>query len=217
LTLVASFLYAAVQVLYKKYFALPNEPTEADAVASSPLAIYRSLSLTDDLDEATQEATLPNQEEDEELTASNDTLGSDAMIHALPFGLYPNFITSLVGITTLLVAWPLPLLLLSPSTLREAVTSSPAEVSSLQIALSITAIALTGLTWNAGYLILLGIWGPVITSVGNLLTIILMLIVESIFVESAPTPSLMGILGCGMIASGFAVLVWEVIGPGRTR
>jgi hypothetical protein len=217
LTLLASFLYAAVQVLYKKYIALPNEATEADAVASSPLAIYRPLAVTDDLDEATQDTTVPTQEGEGDLMASNDTLPSERSSHPLPFGLYPNFITSLVGITTLLVAWPLPVLLSSTSSLPSAISPPPAEGSSLQIALSIAAIALAGLTWNAGYLILLGIWGPVITSVGNLLTIILMLVVESIFVESTPTPTFVGILGCGMIAGGFAVLVWEVVGPGRTR
>jgi len=216
LTLVASFIYAAVQVLYKKYIALPDEPTEADAVVSSPLSVYRPLTGTEDVDEVPRDAIVPSQDGDEDIQAPNDV---ERTVHPLPFGLYPNFITSLVGIATLLLAWPLPLLLSpSPPSPQSAVfTSSLAEPSSLHIALSITAIALAGLTWNAGYLILLGIWGPVITSVGNLLTIVLMLAVESIFVDSAPTPSLVGVLGCGMIAGGFAVLVWEVVGPGRVR
>lgn len=217
LTLLASFLYATVQVLYKKYIALPNEATEADAAASSPLAIYRPIAATDDLDEATQDATVPSQEGEDDLMTSNGTLPLERTTHPLPFGLYPNFITSLVGITTLLVAWPLPLLLSPTSSSSSSIAPPAAEGTFLQIAFSVTAIALTGLIWNAGYLILLGIWGPVITSVGNLLTIILMLVVDSIFVESTQTPSLVGIIGCGMIAGGFAVLVWEVVGPGRTR
>ena len=207
LTLLASVIYAAMQVLYKKYIALPSEPTEVDAI-SSPLASYQPIGAADDLDGPIPEAAVSAQDEEDEITIGENVL------EALPFGLYANFITSLVGLTTIVVAWPLPVFLSPPSTLQPA-TEAGASSLSLQIALSIIAIALSGLTWNAGYLILLGIWGPVITSVGNLLTIILMLIVESLFVEAAPTPSFTGILGCGMIAGGFAVLVWEVVGPGR--
>lgn len=207
LTLLASFIYATVQVLYKKYIALANEPTEADAV-SSPLVTYQPLSATDDHDGGIPDTSVPSQDGEDEIDTLPLQRGGG---EALPFGLYPNFITSLVGITTIFIAWPLPLFLSTPQPAQDPGTTS----SSMQIVLSILAIALSGLTWNAGYLVLLGIWGPVITSVGNLLTIVLMLIVESIFVKSAPTPSLVGILGCGMIAGGFAVLVWEVMGPGR--
>lgn len=208
LTLSASVIYATVQVLYKKYISLPNEPTEADAV-SSPLETYRPIAVTEDVEGA---IPVPTQDEEEELSLIEETMGpAPERAEALPFGLYPNFITSLVGVTTILIAWPLPLFLSTPST--QSMTDAPSP--SLQITLSIMAIALSGLAWNAGYLVLLGIWGPVITSVGNLLTIVLMLIVESIFVESAPTPNLAGVIGCGMIAGGFAVLVWEVVGPGR--
>ncbi|KIM28411.1 hypothetical protein M408DRAFT_69793 [Serendipita vermifera MAFF 305830] len=208
LTLLASVIYATVQVLYKKYISLPNEPTEADAV-SSPLETYRPIAITEDVEGA---VPVPTQDEEDELSLIEETLGpAPERAEALPFGLYPNFITSLVGVTTILIAWPLPLFLSTPST--QSMTDAPSP--SLQITLSIMAIALSGLAWNAGYLVLLGIWGPVITSVGNLLTIVLMLIVESIFVESAPTPNLAGVIGCGMIAGGFAVLVWEVVGPGR--
>jgi len=52
-------------------------------------------------------------------------------------------------------------------------------------------------------------WGPVLISVGNLLTIVLMLLVE-VTIMDAPLPNLKAILGCGMIAGGFGVLLWSI-------
>ncbi|CCA71397.1 hypothetical protein PIIN_05337 [Serendipita indica DSM 11827] len=207
LTLIASVVYALVQVLYKKYIALPHEPAEGigldddtEREVSSPLVTYRPLFNEEggEMDETMQDGFVEASEEVEE-----ERRQLEKAELALPFGLYPNFITSLAGVTTLFSLWVLPVFLSDPSK-EKAATGSP-----LAIVLSISAIALAGLTWNAGYMVLLSIWGPVLTSVGNLLTIVLMLVVETVLM-AAPSPSGWSILGCGMIAMGFGILAWEL-------
>ena len=51
--------------------------------------------------------------------------------------------------------------------------------------------------------------GPVLVSVGNLLTIVLMLLVD-VFLMEGVLPTGWSMLGCGMIAGGFGVLAWDV-------
>jgi len=52
-------------------------------------------------------------------------------------------------------------------------------------------------------------WGPVLVSVGNLLTIVLMFLVDVFLIEGV-LPTGWSMLGCGMIAGGFGVLAWDV-------
>lgn len=75
----------------------------------------------------------------------------------------------------------------------------------------IATIMMAGVIFNAGFMILLGIWGPVIVSVGNLLTIVLVLISDSVFGNGANTITLWGLLGCGMIVGGFAILAIDML------
>lgn len=74
---------------------------------------------------------------------------------------------------------------------------------------SIGGIALGGLLFNSCFMILLGVWGPILTSVGNLLTIVLVLITDILFSHSGVT--LWGILGAVMIVSAFAVLAFDMV------
>lgn len=57
--------------------------------------------------------------------------------------------------------------------------------------------------------ILLGVWGPIVTSVGSLLTIVLTLFSDMIFGTVALT--LGGLVGAGIIVGAFAVLVWDMM------
>ncbi|PVF97310.1 hypothetical protein CPB86DRAFT_785943 [Serendipita vermifera] len=239
LTVLASVLYALVQVLYKKYIALPNEPSEAAVYTeytalgrgetqdgeSSPLVTYQA-PLSPIADRAEDEDSEGRQREqqrqptdsEEPRGVPSDPSSPPPFEETLPFGLYPNFVTSLVGFATLLLFWPLALLdWLSSSSTSSIAVSAVADTSFLdkyEIILSIALIASAGLVWNGGYLVLLALWGPVLSSVGNLLTIVLMLLVE-ILILSAPVPSGWSILGCCMIASGFGLLVWEIMRPNQ--
>ncbi|CAG8684021.1 2775_t:CDS:1, partial [Acaulospora colombiana] len=227
--------------MYKKYIALPNDPSEASVYTeytalgrgetqdgdSSPLVTYRPpLSPTNGRteEEDTEETQRPQQQQQPNESVEAGDVPQDPspppFDETLPFGLYPNFVTSLVGFGTLLLFWPLALLDLlsssSTSSVAVAVARGTSFLDKYEIILSIALIASAGLVWNGGYLILLALWGPVLSSVGNLLTIVLMLLVE-ILILNAPIPSGWSILGCGMIASGFGMLVWEILRPNQSE
>lgn len=57
--------------------------------------------------------------------------------------------------------------------------------------------------------ILLGVWGPILTSVGGLLTIILVFISDVLFVEGFGIITLWNVLGCCMIIGGFTILALD--------
>lgn len=215
-TLLASVLYALVQVLYKKYISLPPTPTGASTHDSSPLATYRRLSTgTGEPDEAVDNdadhhhysnGATPQPEDAEDDPSEIEPEYNPAA--SLPFGLYANFITSLIGVGTLFFLWPLLLL-------SSGQNSAPSPSgSNFDLISSILVLACSGLVFNTTYLILLSIWGPVLISVGNLLTIILMLLVE-VTIMNAPLPNLKAILGCSMIAGGFGVLLWGIKVDGK--
>ncbi|KAG8687465.1 hypothetical protein FRC08_011944 [Ceratobasidium sp. 394] len=75
--------------------------------------------------------------------------------------------------------------------------------------LCVAAIAVSGLTFNAGFMILLSLWGPIVASVGNLLTIVLVMIADVIISRSLSTITLWSLLGSSLIILGFAILVLE--------
>ncbi|KAF8560336.1 hypothetical protein OG21DRAFT_1452331 [Imleria badia] len=182
LTLVASVLYGLYQVLYKKYIALPCDPElTAESGHYQPLPGRANSTL------------------DEETAA---ILRADDIVYPPPFGLHSNLITATIGLCTLLVFWiPIPLLhYYQIETFR-----LPPNGSTL---LAIAGIAASGVVFNAGLMILLGIWGPIVTSVGNLLTIVLTLISDLIFGTVALTYG--GLLGAGMIICAFGILVYDM-------
>ena len=168
LTLVASFGYGLYQVLYKAYAALPSDPE----VASDPM--YEQI---------------PGDAEDE-ATADGTYIDPAEAVYPPPFGFHPNLLTSLLGFATLILMWiPIPFLHWS------GVEVFRAPPNALTV-LSIVGISFGGLGFNAGLMVnvsnehistplrlltlssqvLLGVWGPIIVSVGNLLTIVLVLI-----------------------------------------
>jgi len=57
--------------------------------------------------------------------------------------------------------------------------------------------------------ILLGVWGPIITSVGNLLTIVLVLFADVLFGGGAAI-TIWGLAGSGVIVAAFGILVYDM-------
>ncbi len=125
LTLAASVMYGAYQVLYKLYAALPDDPEVQSDAAYAPLA--RSAEET---------------YEDVESTGTEENA-----ILPLPFGLYPNMLTSAIGICTLLFLWiPIPVL--------NVMDIEPFELPhNLLTYCVILGIAFSGSIFNAGFMV----------------------------------------------------------------
>ncbi|EGO03048.1 hypothetical protein SERLA73DRAFT_176566 [Serpula lacrymans var. lacrymans S7.3] len=183
LTLVASFAYGLYQVLYKKFAALPSDPELA-----SDTSFYEYLSDS--------ESSLV--EEGDEPVISAD----DEIAYPPPFGLHPNLLTGTIGLFTLLTLW-IPIPLLHYYDIEKF--ALPANLRTTGV---IAGIASSGVVFNSGFMILLGVWGPIVTSVGNLLTIVLILLSDVIFGFAAITP--WSLAGAGTIVAAFAVLVYTM-------
>ncbi|KZT65601.1 hypothetical protein DAEQUDRAFT_716388 [Daedalea quercina L-15889] len=185
LSLLASILYGVYQVLYKLYAALPTDPEEL-LDAEPPVDAYTRIPSDDEL------------EEDVVAAVPEPSI-------VPPFGLYPNMLTSFIGLCTFLVLWiPIPILhILGIS--HFALPTSMGQI------LSIVGISLTGVMFNAGFMILLGIWGPIVTSVGSLLTIVMMFVSDIIFGGAAGTVTVWSLLGSGAIVIAFGVLAYDMV------
>lgn len=184
LTLVASFGYGLYQVLYKIYAALPSDPE----VVSDGL--YQEVSGEDGIRGPDPNHDLGSIQED--------------AVYPPPFGFHPNLLTSVMGFFTFILLWiPIPFL-----------HYSGAEIFRLPpnffTVLSISGIALGGVVFNAGFMVLLGIWGPIIVSVGNLLTIVLVLISDCVFGSGTDTLTIWSLLGSGGIVLAFGVLAYDM-------
>ncbi|KAF8898766.1 hypothetical protein BD779DRAFT_1485450 [Infundibulicybe gibba] len=187
LTLVASIIYGLYQVLYKRYAALPSDP---EVVTTD---LYQQIS------------------HDDSATESYGTVGFEEYPDAVyppPFGLHPNMLTSAIGFCTLIILWiPLPILHLLNI---EHFVLPPNAMTTL----AIVGIALSGVVFNAGFMVLLGVWGPVITSVGNLLTIALVFFSDITFGTGAQSITFWSTLGSSVIVAAFGVLAYDVWSKG---
>ncbi|KAF9270197.1 hypothetical protein L218DRAFT_952379 [Marasmius fiardii PR-910] len=185
LTLVASVGYGAYQVFYKKYAALASDP---HAEGLDHPGEYQRLPIADESRRRTSSAS--NEEDVEQV---------------LPFGLHSNFLTSGIGICTLLLLWiPIPILHWTgaePFSLPNSWSTTNA----------IAGIALSGAIFNAGFMILLGLWGPIITSVGGLLTIVLVFI-SDVLLGVTDAFNLWTVTGSTAIVAAFAVLAYDMVG-----
>jgi len=183
LTLVASFGYGLYQVLYKIYAALPSDPE----VASE--GFYQEVPGGDTQD--------PD---------PNHDLGNNPedAVYPPPFGFHPNLLTSLIGFFTFVLLWiPIPFLHYS----GVEIFRLPPDLFTVW---TIAGIALSGMVFNAGFMVLLGLWGPVIVSVGNLLTIVLVLISDCVFGAGIDTLTVWSLLGSGSIVLAFGVLAYDM-------
>ncbi|GLB36132.1 hypothetical protein LshimejAT787_0304200 [Lyophyllum shimeji] len=132
--------------------------------------------------------------------ASSDAAGHRDAIHFPPFGLHANLLTSCIGLLTLTILWlPIPFL--------DYFGGEPFVLPpDAKTVLAIAGIALSG--------VLLGIWGPIITSVGSLLTIVLVFISDMVFGAGAETLTLWSFIGCTVIVTAFGVLAYDMFNRG---
>jgi drug/metabolite transporter (DMT)-like permease len=130
LTLVASIGYGLYQVLYKKYIAMPFDPESKidDAIAYSQIP-----------DGPHTEAALDS--------SPDGFLSVHEAVYPPPFGLYPNLVTSCIGLCTLLVLWiPLPIL----HSIGAEPFSLPTNATTVVV---IAGIASSGVVFNAGLMV----------------------------------------------------------------
>ncbi|KAF5390350.1 hypothetical protein D9757_002965 [Collybiopsis confluens] len=127
-------------------------------------------------------------------------------IPSLPFGLYSNFWTFAIGACTFLFLWiPLPIL-------HWFGVEPFALPGSWSIAFAIAGIALSGAIFNAGFNNLLVLWGPIITSVGGLLTIVLVFF-SDILLGATDSLTPWGVGGSAIIVIAFGVLAYDMLQP----
>ncbi|KAF9787162.1 hypothetical protein BJ322DRAFT_1107239 [Thelephora terrestris] len=194
LTLVGSIGYGLYQVLYKKHIALPSDPGREESSQSSYAPILRaSFDDASDLDPP-----------DEDLALDPQSI-SDTMVFPPPFGLHPNLLTSLVGVLTLLLLWiPLPVL--------HYMGAEPFHwPANWHVALVILGIALSGVVYNAGFMILLGVWGPIIASIGNLMTTVFTFASDVVFGAGLEVVTFWNFMGSVAIVAAFGILVEDLI------
>lgn len=195
LTLVASVGYGLYQVLYKRYIALPSDPEREEPDRSSYVPIPTA--SFDDIEDANALS--------EDVTSGVLIPTIDRIADPPPFGLHPNLLTSLAGILTLLVLWvPLPIL--------HYVGAEPFHwPTDWYVVLVISGIALSGVIFNAGYMILLGVWGPIIASIGNLLTTVLTFASDVIFGAGTEVVTVWNFMGSVAIVVAFGILVEDLV------
>ena len=138
LSLVASVAYGLCQVLYKRYITLPSDPEREESPQSSYVPISRTsfddVSDTDPLDE--------------DSTSGDSQQIPDTITYPPPFALHPNLLTSLTGILTLLFLWmPLPVL-------HYVGAEKFHWPTSWYVTLVISIIALAGVVFNAGSMVI---------------------------------------------------------------
>lgn len=122
-------------------------------------------------------------------------------VPSLPSGLHSNFLVSAIGLATFVLLWfPLPLLHVTGVEKFELPDSA-------YLWGIVAVVAVCGAIYNAGLMMLIGLWGPTTSSVANLLTIGLVAIADALWMGRAP--DLQTVLGAGMICAGFAVLLYE--------
>lgn len=123
--------------------------------------------------------------------------------------LHANLMTSMVGLTTLCLLW-IPIPFLHWSGIEPFQLVHDPTVSCM-----IIGIILTGVLFNAGFMILLGIWGPVVSSVGNLCTLVLIAVVDHTIIGALNSPDpnrtppplgFLSLLGCASILIAFSIL-----------
>ncbi|KAK2461934.1 hypothetical protein APHAL10511_006397 [Amanita phalloides] len=125
-----------------------------------------------------------------------------------PFGLHPNLLTSFVGLLTFIILW-IPLPLLHYYGIEKFRLPDDAKTY-----FAICGIAAGGIVFNAGFMVLLGIWGPITTSVGSLLTNVLVTISDALFGAGIDNFTIWSLVGCSVITAAFGVLAHDMYHKG---
>jgi len=131
LTLVASIGYGLYQVLYKRYAALPFDPKLVGEDHYTPASQIEDTGF----------------EEIEDLGLEQDLLIPESVNYSLPFGLYPNLITSAIGFCTCTVFWILLVIVHFTGVEKFRVPTD------LHTVLCIAGIAASGVLFNAGFMV----------------------------------------------------------------
>ena len=104
LTLIASIGYSAYQVLYKRFVALPSDPDKSisarppQSPVSSTWVGHEPLSTDDNASALSSHSS-----------STHSSSASDGS--TLPLGLYPNLLTSAIGVVTFIALWPILVIL----------------------------------------------------------------------------------------------------------
>ncbi|TFL00890.1 hypothetical protein BDV98DRAFT_549553 [Pterulicium gracile] len=204
LTFIASIAYGLYQVLYKRYAALPSETDTDETGGAGGGAGYQPITSGEhdrELNRQLHSAVGENPWAE----SINNTWGSSTIDEDVPspppFGLHPNFITSSIGLATLVLGAPL-LLAAHYGGIEEF--RMPPDWS---VGAGILGIMASGITFNAGFMILLSLWGPVVVSVGNLLTIVLVFVSDILFGAGMSAVTIWSVVGSVGIMAAFGVLV----------
>ena len=227
LSLIASVSYAFYQVLYKKYATLPSTD-ESDKGDRNALH-YESLPTEPENElppSPTAQIFIPSPRATSRILPSTPTAPIGATPVPPPFAFHPNFLTSLIGVFTLTTLW-IPIPIMGALNIGQPFALPP----DLQTWGYIAGIAISGVIFNGGFMvlssplaynslsltiihvqILLGIWGAVVVSVGNLLTIVLVLISDCIFGNGLETITVWSLSGCAAIIGAFAILALDMEG-----
>jgi len=175
-------------VLYKRHAALPSGP---DFDTGGGGGAYVPLPGSSD--------GIPASE------LSEDDLKVDDLMYPPPFGLHPNLLACGIGLMTLLTLWIMLPILHYTGYERFRLPDSPTTL------LSIAGIATSGLVFNAGLMTLLGIWGPIVVSVGNLLTIVLVFLSDVTVGQGVDAITPWNLTGSGAIVVAFGILVYDMV------
>ena len=200
LTFIASIAYGLYQVLYKRYAALPseNDGEGGEGGGYQPIASgERDRELNRQLHHQSENPWAGENSNSNTWPSSTE----EDIPTPPPFGLHPNLITSSIGLATLVLGAPL-LAAAHYGGLEEFRLPPDWKVGA-----GILGIMASGITFNAGFMILLSLWGPVVVSVGNLLTIVLVFISDILFGAGLSAVTLFSVIGSVGIMAAFAVLV----------
>ncbi|GAA6058802.1 hypothetical protein JCM10212_001918 [Sporobolomyces blumeae] len=218
LALFGSVAYAGYEVWYKIKIALP-EPSDSDEpLQTATISETSSLLSTRSSSPAPGEPTPaslrfpPPPSPSATLTSSSFSSTTIAPVAPSPtlFLLYSNLITSLIGLLTFTLLW-IPIPLLDRIGWEAWDGSPPREAWS-----ALVGIIGGGVLFNGCFMVLLSLWGPVVASVANLLTLLLVSLCDALFIPSAPPLTKSSLIGGGLIVGAFAGLIWGEYGAGRS-
>ncbi|GAA6010973.1 hypothetical protein JCM11491_005891 [Sporobolomyces phaffii] len=220
LALFGSIAYAGYEVWYKIKIALPEPSHSASCQTGSRLSetssllSTRSSSPVPDTEPSSVSFDFPPPPSPSVTLTDSSTHSSTTLHPATPsptlFLLYSNLITSMIGLFTFLFLWiPIPFLDYFGWEVWEGFPPRQAWGA-------LAGIIGGSILFNASFMILLALWGPVVASVANLLTLILVAVSDALFVPTAPPLTRSSLVGGGLIVAAFAGLIWGEYGSAQS-
>ncbi|KAG8940271.1 hypothetical protein FRC04_005453 [Tulasnella sp. 424] len=195
LALASALSTASWAVWYDRSIALPQDDESRPPTPQSSDGI-----------EATHGEYQRLRTDDERTRLAGDITPPSDPSQSLPFGLHANFFSWTIGLITCFVFW-IPLCLINVLKLGPPVELPPNPKVWVYLGL----ICMMSLTYNAGALILLYLWGPVLIAVAGLLTIVLVLAGDALFGKGMQTITAETMLGSTMIVGAFGLLARDAM------